>query len=193
MSHVARSNILIYIYLLIFLVSLLVIINDFFSFYLHRWLSTYIIRCLHKILYLYLELFFKKHTEKSCIFFLKKNTTHCGARVKWLVLTIFYLFFMYISWYQSLKWILILVTEAMWVSIPNFNQNKKMLELQRMLKQLKQEVLILFKIKMEALKGTLKVITTFYIYWIMVIRIKPLFDIRARHHIMLGGLEEGKK
>jgi hypothetical protein len=42
------------------------------------------------------------------------------------------------------------------VSIPNFNQNKKMLELQRMLKQLKQEVLILFKIKMEALKGTLK-------------------------------------
>jgi len=65
-------------------------------------------------------------------------------------------FFMYISWYQSLKWILILVIEAMWVSIPNFNQNKKMLELQRMLKQLKQEVLTLFKIKMEALKGTLK-------------------------------------
>ena len=31
-----------------------------------------------------------------------------------------------------------------------------MLELQRMLKQLKQEVLTLFKIKMEALKGTLK-------------------------------------
>jgi hypothetical protein len=27
----------------------------------------------------------------------------------------------------------------------------------------------------------------------MVIRIKTLFDIRAIHHIMLGGLEEGKK
>ena len=78
MTHVTRSNILIYICLLVFLILSITIINDFLR---HRWILIYLIKCTHKIVVLEIFLY-KNHIKKMYIqFFLeKKYPNHCNAR-----------------------------------------------------------------------------------------------------------------
>ena len=58
-------------------------------FYLHKWLSIYLIKCLHKLFNLYFKfLCVKKHIEATYIpgiFWKIKCITRNKARVKWLV------------------------------------------------------------------------------------------------------------
>jgi gamma-glutamylcysteine synthetase len=79
MTHVTRSNILINICLLVFLILSIAIINDFLR---HRWILIYLIKCTYKILVLEIFFILKSHKKKMHIqFFLeKKNPNHCSAR-----------------------------------------------------------------------------------------------------------------
>ena len=61
MTHVTRSNILIYICLLVFLILSITIINDFLR---HRWILIYLIKCTHKIVVLEIFLY-KNHIKKD--------------------------------------------------------------------------------------------------------------------------------
>jgi len=65
MFHFMISNILIYIYFLIFSVSLLVIVNYFFLFiYIDYYLFIYLFRCLHKLFDLHFNFFMLENTLK---------------------------------------------------------------------------------------------------------------------------------
>ena len=87
MSHFTILNILIYIHLSIFTVSLLVIVNVFFI-YINDYQFIQLDDCIG--FSIYTSNFFyvkKKHVETACIpaIFLKKIKTCSKARVKWLI------------------------------------------------------------------------------------------------------------